>query len=67
MHKIVDIRWQQVKENSDKTNWEAIERSGMLTHGEAAAPGFLQPSGVPLDSETHGGDDVGIWATGSDT
>ena len=25
---------------------------------------FLQPSGQPLDSETHGGDDVGIWAVG---
>ena len=25
---------------------------------------YLQPSGQPLDSETHGGDDVGIWAVG---
>jgi len=54
----------KVNENSEKTNWEAIERSNVLSSGESAAPTFIQPSGVPLDSETHGGDDVGIWATG---
>ena len=25
---------------------------------------YKQASAIPLSSETHGGDDVGIWATG---
>ena len=25
---------------------------------------YKNPSGIPLGSETHGGDDVGIWAIG---
>ena len=54
----------QVKEGSEENDWKAIIRSNVLPHGESAAPTFLQPSAIPLDSETHGGDDVGIWATG---
>lgn len=35
-----------------------------LTDVDTTAPDFLQPSAYPLRSETHGGDDVGVWATG---
>lgn len=35
-----------------------------LTHVDTQAPDYLQESMVPLKAETHGGDDVGIWATG---
>jgi alkaline phosphatase len=35
-----------------------------LTDVDTEAPDYLQESMVPLKSETHGGDDVGIWATG---
>lgn len=27
-------------------------------------PDYLQESAMPIDSETHGGDDVGVWAVG---
>lgn len=27
-------------------------------------PDFLYPATVPLDSETHGGEDVGVYASG---
>jgi alkaline phosphatase len=35
-----------------------------LTMEEATAPDFLQPALVPLASETHGGEDLGIYAIG---
>ncbi|WCE03236.1 alkaline phosphatase [Pseudoxanthomonas sp. JBR18] len=35
-----------------------------LTDVDTEAPDYLQESMVPTKSETHGGDDVGIWATG---
>jgi alkaline phosphatase len=35
-----------------------------LTHVDTQAPDYLQESMIPLKAETHGGDDVGIWATG---
>jgi alkaline phosphatase len=35
-----------------------------LTRVDTEAPDYLQESMLPLKSETHGGDDVGIWATG---
>jgi alkaline phosphatase len=31
---------------------------------DTAALGYLQEAAVPLDDETHGGDDVGVWARG---
>ncbi|HEX5756862.1 MAG TPA: alkaline phosphatase, partial [Arenimonas sp.] len=31
---------------------------------DTAHPNYLQEALVPLTSETHGGDDVGVWATG---
>jgi alkaline phosphatase len=31
---------------------------------DTTAPDFLQPALVPLGGETHGGDDVGVWARG---
>lgn len=35
-----------------------------LTHVDTAAPGYMQESIVPLSNESHGGDDVGVWARG---
>jgi alkaline phosphatase len=35
-----------------------------LTHVDTTAPDYLQESLYPLASETHGGEDVGIWASG---
>jgi alkaline phosphatase len=31
---------------------------------DTAAPDYLQQALVPLEAETHGGDDVGLWASG---
>ena len=31
---------------------------------DTTALNFLQEASVPLESETHGGEDVGIWARG---
>ena len=44
-------------------NWTNIDRFP-LGDDEAADFSYLQPSGQPIKSETHGGDDVGIWAVG---
>ena len=44
-------------------DWTAIERFP-LGRDQAADFSYLQPSGQPIKSETHGGDDVGIWAVG---
>lgn len=35
-----------------------------LTHVDTEAPDYMQEALVPTRSETHGGDDVGIWARG---
>ncbi|SEA15394.1 alkaline phosphatase [Microbulbifer marinus] len=35
-----------------------------LTHVDTTAPGYHQEALVPLASESHGGEDVGIWARG---
>jgi len=35
-----------------------------LTEVDTTAPGYHQEALVPADSETHGGEDVGIWARG---
>ena len=35
-----------------------------LTEVDTAHPNFMQEALVPMNSETHGGDDVGIWARG---
>lgn len=35
-----------------------------LSQVDTTGPDYLQEATVPLGSETHGGDDVGIWATG---
>lgn len=35
-----------------------------LTEIDTADPDYLQEALVPLESESHGGDDVGVWASG---
>ncbi|RZA10895.1 MAG: alkaline phosphatase, partial [Lysobacteraceae bacterium] len=35
-----------------------------LTHVDTQDPDYMQESTVPLSNETHGGEDVGIWASG---
>jgi len=46
-------------------NWTAIDRVNVtLSAGVGAPIEFRQASAAPLSSETHGGDDVGIWAVG---
>lgn len=35
-----------------------------LTHVDTEDPDYLQEALVPLSNETHGGDDVGLWARG---
>ena len=35
-----------------------------LAAADTEDPDFLQPSAFPMRSETHAGDDVGVWATG---
>ncbi|MBB6366753.1 alkaline phosphatase [Xanthomonas sacchari] len=35
-----------------------------LTHVDTESPDFMQEALVPTKAETHGGDDVGIWARG---
>ena len=54
----------RVKDNSNSSNWEAIARAGDLQRGETATHSFVFPGAVPTEKETHGGDDVGIWAVG---
>eukprot|EP00091_Calanus_sinicus_P024337 TRINITY_DN8658_c0_g1_i1.p2 TRINITY_DN8658_c0_g1~~TRINITY_DN8658_c0_g1_i1.p2 ORF type:complete len:135 (-),score=41.73 TRINITY_DN8658_c0_g1_i1:40-444(-) len=40
-----------------------IDRDTMEAGGTAGMT-YLQASAAPIDAETHGGDDVGIWAAG---
>lgn len=35
-----------------------------LTHGQVTAPDYKQEANIPLSGETHGGEDVAIYATG---
>ncbi len=35
-----------------------------LTHVDTTAPDYMQEALVPMKSESHGGEDVGIWARG---
>ncbi|MGO4778873.1 alkaline phosphatase, partial [Lysobacter sp. 2RAB21] len=35
-----------------------------LTNVDTQAPDYMQEALVPTSNETHGGDDVGIWARG---
>ena len=51
-------------ETLHKGTWRDMTQSDILGTDEHAAFDYRQPSGVPLDSETHGGNDVGIWAAG---
>merc|ERR1719283_733641 len=44
-------------------NYSMIKRS-VLAKNETAGLKYKQGSAAPLSSETHGGDDVGIWAAG---
>ena len=53
-----------VKDNSDTTSWQGIHRAGELQVNEVAEPDHVFPGAIPLDKETHGGDDVGVWARG---
>jgi alkaline phosphatase len=43
---------------------QPADRRPDLTQVDTQAPDFRQEATVPLGSETHGGDDVGIWARG---
>merc|ERR1719189_2095447 len=48
-----------------KGDYTQINRSNVTLRVDESAPlKFRQPSASPLKSETHGGDDVGIWAAG---
>jgi len=46
-----------------KGDWTNITRRLLEDH-TAADVAYRQPSAQPIGSETHGGDDVGIWAIG---
>lgn len=46
------------------SNVEAAEGRPDLSHIDTEHPDYLQEALVPLKSESHGGDDVGIWAIG---
>ena len=43
---------------------EAAEGRPDLSHVDTEHPDYLQEALVPLKSESHGGEDVGIWAIG---
>ncbi|MGH8025184.1 MAG: alkaline phosphatase, partial [Pseudoxanthomonas sp.] len=43
---------------------EAADGRPDLTHVDTEDPDYLQEATTPLKSETHGGEDVGIWARG---
>ena len=50
---------------SDSSGWQqATQGRPDLTDVDTEHPDYLQESLFPLRSETHGGDDVGIWAHG---
>ena len=49
----------------DSSGWQqATHGRPNLTEVDTEHPDYLQESMVPMRAETHGGDDVGIWARG---
>jgi alkaline phosphatase len=46
------------------TGYEAADGRPDLRNVDTEDPDYMQESVLPLASETHGGDDVGIWASG---
>lgn len=46
------------------SGYESADGRPDLTHVDTTAPDYMQESILPLSSETHGGEDVGIWARG---
>ncbi len=52
------------KFNHEPSSVEPVVGRPDLTHVDTEAPAYMQESLVPLKAETHGGEDVGIWATG---
>ncbi|MGY0504558.1 alkaline phosphatase [Luteimonas sp. e5] len=48
------------------SGWEQARKGRPdLTEVDTEHPDYLQEATLPLNSETHGGDDVGLWAHGS--
>ena len=54
----------RVNQDTDAVDWHAIERSEGTGGAKLGDPEFVYPGAVPLTRETHGGDDVGVWASG---
>lgn len=49
----------------DARQWQPARQGRPdLTHVDTEDPDYLQEATLPLRSETHGGDDVGVWARG---
>lgn len=48
----------------EPTSFEPLQGRPDLSQVDTADPDYLQESLVPLKSESHGGDDVAIWASG---
>ena len=51
-------------DNEPDYSWKNVKRAGDLQENEVGDHTFVYPGAVPLEKETHGGDDVGIFATG---
>lgn len=52
------------KFNHEPSSFEPSAGRPDLSHVDTEDASYMQESLVPLKSETHGGEDVGIWATG---
>lgn len=49
----------------EASGWQAAENGRPnLTDVDTEDPDYLQEATLPLNAETHGGDDVGVWARG---
>ncbi len=46
------------------SHFEPAEGRPDLTHVDTEHPDYMQESLIPLKAETHGGEDVGVWAHG---
>ena len=46
------------------SGYEMASQRPDLSHVDTTHPDYLQASAYPLASESHGGDDVGLWASG---
>jgi alkaline phosphatase len=46
------------------TGFQPADSRPDLQHVDTEDPDYMQEAAIPLPSETHGGDDVGIWARG---